>query len=98
VGAHARVRMTACPLRTGGDAPTKKPHPAPAPVGAPARVRMAARPVRTGAVLLQQNTTQPPPPRRGTRPACARPCPPFAPRSAPGAVLLQNTLTQPPPP
>src|SRR5690554_4017951 len=55
VGAPARVRITACPLRTGGGAPTKKPHPAPAPVGAPARVRMAARPVRTGAVLLQQN-------------------------------------------
>src|SRR5690554_3854235 len=36
VGAHARVRITACPLRTGGGAPTKKPHPASAPVGAPA--------------------------------------------------------------
>src|SRR5690606_17604942 len=30
------VRMTARPVRTGGGAPTKKPHPASAPVGAPA--------------------------------------------------------------
>src|SRR5690606_29079397 len=69
VGAHARVRITACPLRTGGGAPTKKPHSTPAPVGAPAPGANDCPPGshRGGAPT---RTSPGPVPCRSTRPGC----------------------------
>src|SRR5690606_41901330 len=85
VGAPARVRITACPLRTGGAVLLqKKPHPAPALVGAPAPGANDCLPGshRGGAPTTHPHPTPPPvgapAPRAndclpGTHPA---PCPP----------------------
>src|SRR5690554_1888786 len=54
--------MTACPVRTGGGAPTKKPHPTSAPVGAPAPGANGCLPGshRGGAPTTQPHSTPAP--------------------------------------